>query len=257
MGFPIRSTGKAVILLASVVTASQTTTLAAQQPVRWSVNQRASLAWYQINPHYNHLWATTCPEDPAWQPGEGRSEGFYVDYLRRRPTRETDDIETRIPLYPRKTVRSVCRQAVSGEFTATDTVTFRDLKGTVSIVSDSLVSGLNIRDNYARRVIFNSSRFPEIKYTIESISESTGRDTITATAQGKLLLHGVERPLPAKLKIWSEPGGRRVQARVDIPAKDLTKIYQMSELALGMGVGLGRWRTIHTGVDAVLLIQKP
>src|SRR5262245_62263125 len=133
-----RASGKAAIFAAGAATLICAGALSAQQAVTWTVSSRTSLAWWQINPHYNHLWATTCPDDPSWQPGEGRSEGFYVDYLRRRPASEVDDTETRVPLYPRKTVRSLCRQAVRGEFTASDTVTFKDLKGTLSIIADSL-----------------------------------------------------------------------------------------------------------------------
>ena len=51
----------------------------AQAQSRWTADKRASLAWWQINPHLNHLWATTCPEEPSWRPGEGRSGGWVID----------------------------------------------------------------------------------------------------------------------------------------------------------------------------------
>jgi len=51
----------ALLLLAAAPLAAQT---------RWVIDRKTSLAWWQMDPHYEHLWATTCPADPSWQPGE-------------------------------------------------------------------------------------------------------------------------------------------------------------------------------------------
>ena len=48
----------------------------------------ASLVWWQVDPHYNHLWSTTCPNDPSWQPGEGRDAGWQVNYKTRPVLRD-------------------------------------------------------------------------------------------------------------------------------------------------------------------------
>src|SRR5882672_8525183 len=45
---------------------------AAHAQMRWVVDSRSSLAWWQVSPNLNHLWATTCPGDSSWRPGEGR-----------------------------------------------------------------------------------------------------------------------------------------------------------------------------------------
>ena len=38
----------------------------------------------------------------------------------------------------------------------------------------------------------------------------------------------------------------------DLLAHDLVDEYKMSKMALGMGVTLGRWKTVHMGVDVLL-----
>src|SRR5437879_2832266 len=56
-----------------------TVAAAAQAQTRWTVDSRSSLAWWQMSPNLNHLWATTCPEEPSWRPGENRSGGWHID----------------------------------------------------------------------------------------------------------------------------------------------------------------------------------
>src|SRR2546425_12029730 len=46
---------------------------------RWVVEPTTSLAWWQMVPHLHHLWATTCPGEPSWRPGEGRSSGWAIN----------------------------------------------------------------------------------------------------------------------------------------------------------------------------------
>ena len=36
-------------------------TVGAQAQVVWVADPKSSLAWWQVSPHYNQLWATTCP----------------------------------------------------------------------------------------------------------------------------------------------------------------------------------------------------
>ena len=103
----------------------------AQGPGRWTVDAKWSLAWWQVDPHLNHLWATTCPAEPSWQPGEGRSTGWSV--------RTGPDIKTysfaavsdtiHVPLYPRRTARPICKEAVQGHLVVSDSVTGRGASG--------------------------------------------------------------------------------------------------------------------------------
>src|SRR6266566_3546424 len=95
---------------------------------RWTTDPKGSLAWWQVDPHMNHLWGTTCPGEPSWQAGEGRSAGWgatgptasYIPGVYKSDT-------THIPLYPRHRVRFVCpADAVQGTIVVADTVQWRN-----------------------------------------------------------------------------------------------------------------------------------
>src|SRR5688572_32909464 len=63
----------------SAVTLMATGSVDAQSVARasnWVVEPTSSSAWWQMNPHFGHLWATTCPADPNWSAGEGNSGGY-------------------------------------------------------------------------------------------------------------------------------------------------------------------------------------
>jgi hypothetical protein len=232
------------------------TTAAATQTVRYSAEPRASLAWWQVDPHYGHLWATTCPSDPNWQPGEGRSPQYYVDYIRRPEIHESGRRDSRIPLYPRKRVRYVCRPAVFAVVELSDTSALKLASAQVTVLADSLVTGLDMRDTYARRMVLNTREYPAIRFNVDSLTAITPGDTLRATAVGTFELRGVSQPLKSPVKAWREGGGIRVQSHFTIPAKSLIDVYGMSAIALGMGVRMGQWENVHMGVD-MLLIRGP
>lgn len=228
-------------------------TSANAQTERYTVDSRASLAWWQVNPHFNHLWATTCPSDPSWQPGEGRSPGYYVDYLTRHDAYDTG-ADNRIPLYPRKRIRYVCRQAVHGQFDVADLQNWHLNGGSISVLADSLVTGLDLRDTFARRSVLNTDQFPSIRFTIDSLTNKQTRgDTLTANAVGTFELRGVRKVVSMPLRAWPEGGGIRVQSHFEIPAKTLASDWGMSKRALGLGVAQSIWREVHMGVDVLLV----
>lgn len=229
-----------------------TSLLQAQHP-RMRVEGKTSLAWWQIDPHYEHLWSTTCPADPSWQPGEGRDPGLYTDYGSRPQTIAADRSDKRIPLFPRYRVRPICRQAVSGELTIADPVGLRGVRGTVTVLADSLTTGLTMRDVYERRAVFETPRHPEITFTIDSLTDVQRGDTIRAVAVGMLSIRGIAAPVRAPLIATRDPAGLRVRTQFFIPAPALIDIYHMSKVALSMGVIMKRWKTIHMGVDLILL----
>ena len=238
-----------VALLASVAPPA----VQAQTAVtRLVVERKTSLAWWQINPHYEHLWATTCPADPSWQPGEGRDPGQYTDYGSRPVTMAAGRLETRIPLFPRFRVRPLCRQAVHGEIAVQDTVRWRGVKGRVIVIADSLFTGLEMRDKYERRAVLETGRYPELTFTIDSLVEVLPGDTMRAVAVGAFQAHGVTRPTRAAVTAWRDPAGFRVRAQFEFPASALTDEFGMDEWALSMGVGMKRWKTVHVGVDVIL-----
>lgn len=220
--------------------------------VEFRVEAETSLAWWQIDPNYGHLWATTCPADPSWQAGEGRSGSAPIDVSTRKSTVATAYHDERVPLYPRGAVHPVCRVAVRGELVTTDSVTFRDLRGVIAISVDSLFNGLEIRDRYARNAVFETRKYPEVLFQLDSLVSVTPGDTVTAVAAGHFELRGVRQAMRVPVRAWREDGRLRAQAQVRIPARALTKEYGMSRLALGMGVVMGRWETVFAGVDVML-----
>lgn len=225
------------------------------QQGRYTIDPRASLAWWEVNPNLSHLWATTCPEDPSWQPGEGRSIGYAVDYLRRNaasPTKMSDT--TKIPLYPRRVVRSLCSPAMSGEITVGDSATLRGVRGEFLIRSEFLKTGLDVRDSYARHAIYETERYPTVRFQIDSAMNVRrgARDSIYADVVGALELRGVRTPMVIPVRVTPVGGGIRVQGKVRVPANDLVAKYGVSAYALGMSVGLHVWKDLFMGVDVVL-----
>ena len=78
------------------------------QSVKYKLDERASLAWWQMSPHLSHLWATTCPQETSWQPGDERSAGWIVDESRMPKTGHSNTIDTvHVPLYPRPVAQAV------------------------------------------------------------------------------------------------------------------------------------------------------
>jgi hypothetical protein len=226
-------------------------TLAAQSQ-RFVVQPTTSLAWWQIDPHYEHLWATTCPADPSWQPGEGRDPGLYTDYSTRPNTVPAAHRETRIPLFPRYRVRPVCRQAVHGTLTVDDTARLDGVRGLIVVNPDSLFTGLEIRDAYARKAILETARYPEIRFRIDSVVDVVRDDSVRAIAVGVFESHGGAIPVRAPLVALRDPAGLRVRAQFAVPARALIDDLGMSTWALGMGVAMKRWKVLYMGVDVIL-----
>jgi len=210
-----------------------------------------------INPHYNHLWATTCPNDPSWQPGEGRDEGWEVDYSTRPVLRDADHNDPRVPLFPCKRVRPLCAQAVSGQLVVQDSLRSIGASATVAVMLDSLVTGYRLRDAYARRAVLETKQHPVFELKVDSLTGVRGTDTIQASVEGTLRLRGVTRPVRFPVVGWREAGGLRVQGQLSFPAHELVDTYGMSSWALGLGVALRRWRTVHVGADLLLRRGAP
>lgn len=232
------------------------TSAAAQN--RWRVDPRASLAWWQVNPHLNHLWATTCPEDPAWRPGEGRSSGWVIGEGLKPPKHGYAAVSdtTIVPLYPRKEVSPLCTEAVEGEITVADTARWLGVSGQVTVSGDALITGEERRDAYTRQAILQTERYPQIRFIIDSVVNVTHEaDTVRGTAVGKFNLHGVTRPMTAGVRAWPTAGGLRVLAKFHVPAMDLTQVYGLSRFALGLGVTTRIWHHLFMGVDVVLRPQ--
>jgi hypothetical protein len=218
-----------------------------------SVDPKTSLAWWQINPHLGHLWATTCPQDPSWQPGESRGAGFVLDRSKRKevPIIQVDD--PRIPVYPRDgSVTPVCTEAVSGGIVATDTIRWTGVRGTIAIRTEYFFNGMPMRDLYARKAVYKTSQYPEVKFYIDSLVNVRRGDTLHANAVGTFEFRGVRTPMSVPVVAWHEAGGLRVQGKFAIPAPELVSIYGVSKFALGLSLGTHIWKTLHLGFDVVL-----
>ncbi len=221
---------------------------------RWVIDPKASLAWWQILPHLEHLFATTCPQDPSWIPGWGRSggSGWHLDVtvLKVPPVWDT----VHIPIFRRRAVRPICTPAVQGELVAPDTISWRGVRGRVVVQAKELITGQRMRDAFARDFVLEIKEYPEIRFTFDSIVDVTrGRgDTLRARAVGTLLVHGVGKPINAAFTAWREAGGIRVLTRFHLPAPALTDEFHMSKYALGLGVRMGVWKEIWMGADLVL-----
>ena len=67
----------------------------------WVIDDRSSLAWWQINPHLGDLWGTTCPQESSWHAGREQ------DPYKRTTTAYAAVLDTVIPLYPRPVAQAV------------------------------------------------------------------------------------------------------------------------------------------------------
>jgi polyisoprenoid-binding protein YceI len=222
---------------------------------RWTVDPRSSLAWWQMSPNLNHLWATTCPEEPSWRPGEGRSAGWSpARGLRKSKTAYAAIPDTvNVPLYPRYDALPICTEAVRGEVVIADTVRWRGVRGQVSVRGGALVTGHEERDEFARRAILQTTTHPEIRFTVDSVVDVTERlDTIFGTAVGTFKLRDVVKPMTAAVRAWPEAGGLRVMAKFNVYAASLVSEYGLSSYALGLGVGTRIWQDLFMGVDLLL-----
>jgi hypothetical protein len=220
----------------------------------YKANGRESLAWWQLNPHLNHLWATTCMEDPAWRPGEGVSVGQAAAYVRSLQKRfgYAAIMDTIIPLYPRRRVRAVCTDAVQADLTVGDTVHWTNVKGKIAIAADQVQTGLKMRDVFLQGLL-ETSRYRDITFQIDSVVNVQPGDTVKAVAVGVLNIHGVNQNMRIPIKAFHEADGLRVMGQAMVPAEAMTDVYGLSKMKLGLGVGLNLWKELHMGVDVVLV----
>jgi polyisoprenoid-binding protein YceI len=228
-----------------------------QAQTRWVVDPKASLAWWQIDPNMAHLWATTCPQEPSWRPGEGRSGGWTTEEAMNAKTlahgfNQTSDT-VHVPLYPRRRVRFVCSEAIHGQLLLPDTLRLRGAHGQIVIDAKQIVTGEGMRDVYQRNAILGVSVYPDIKFTLDSVVDLSRRgDTLRGTAVGTWELRNVTRPVSANFKAYPEAGGTRVLAKFGIPVKRLVTDYGVWKRNLGLGVMMDIWKTLFMGVDLLV-----
>jgi YceI-like protein len=224
--------------------------------VKFTIDPKSSLAWWQIVPHLGHLWATTCPQDPSWLPGEGRQWGPGGFDVARATQFTEDSSKVPLPLFPRYRVRSVCAEAVHGELVVPDSVTWKGAHGKVVVNAAALTQASALRDAFAHNVVLDVDEHPQIVLTIDSVvavmPSGPSRDTVRAVAVGILSLHGVDAPLRVPVVAWHDGGGLRVEGRWSIVPSELTEKYQVPKVALSLGVGTHIWKALWVGTDLVM-----
>ena len=237
--------------LAVALLGSLSAVAAAPAQTRWTVDSKSSLAWWQMSPHLNHLWATTCPGDPSWLPGEGRGAGWAAASAPTKTREAAIEDTVNVPLHPRVTARPICPVAVRGELVVPDTVHWKGVRGAIMVQGDALITGLELRDVVMQRTL-ETTRYPEIRFTLDSLVGVTRQaDTLRGTAVGVVLLHGHEKPARAAFQAWPVAGGKRVLAKIRVPAASLVNEFGMSRMALDLGVGTAIWKDLFMGVDLV------
>lgn len=216
----------------------------------WTIDPERSLAWWQMDPNLGHLWASTCPDDPSWQAGEGRSPGFNYRVDPKIPQRRRVH-NAKIPQWPRDTVRPVCRRAVEGRVAVEDAASWHGVQGTVLVAADSLTMGSHTRDRFMKKTLHTDSH-PMLRFILDSLVRVEAGDTIRAVAVGTLEVNGATETVVAPVIAWREDGGLRVLAQFGVAARRMWDGYGLSRIALGLGVGLRIWNTLHMGVDLLL-----
>lgn len=223
---------------------------------RWVIDTASSLAWWQMSPNLNHLWATTCPADPSWRPGEGRSSGWTMTMPSRSTTGFSEEEDTvHVPLYPRRKVRHLCGEAVRGEVVV-DTARWGRGRGTIAVRSDALVGGEAMRDVLMHQVL-ESARYPDIVFTLDSLVNLTRQgDTVVGSAMGTLTLRDQHRPITAAIKVFPDSGNERVLAKWHVPAAALRELTpSLEHLSLGLNVHI--WKEFFMGADLVFRPAGP
>lgn len=225
---------------------------AAPAQTRWVVDSKSSLAWWQVSPHLNHLWATTCPGDSSWRPGEGRSSGWYINPKLKSPHTGYANVDdtVHVPMYPRTVVYPLCVEAVKGEVTTPDTVHLRGVHGKVTVLGDALVTGEMMRDVLAHQVM-QTSQYPDIGFTVDSLTDVVQKgDTTKATAVGTLIFRMNPYPMTAQVKVFHDAGGMRVLVKMHRKAHDLLD-WTPKLHYLGLGVNTNIWHDFFMGADIV------
>jgi len=231
----------------------------AQAQVRWVVDAKGSLAWWQVDPHMNHLWATTCPQEPTWKVGEGHSTGWTnqgaVEAAGESFANVSDTIH--VPRYPRPRIRAFCNEALRGQIVLPDTVGWRGAHGEIVVKADRIFTGMRERDAYMHNAVLSVLSYPELKFVLDSLVDMRrSGDTLWGTAMGVFYLRDKSQAVSAAVQAYPISAGIRVFGKFRLPVMDLIKNYGVSRRAMGLGIVLNIWKTMFIGVDMLVRPEK-
>ncbi len=250
MMFPARSlpslTVLALVFEAAAAPASAQT--------KFKVDSKTSLAFWQMSPNYDHLWATTCPGDPDWRPGDSRSGGWTINPKLKLPSTGFADIEdtVHVPLFPRHVVAPVCVEAVRGEIDVADTVHWQGVHGLVAVQSDALISGSEMNDVLMHRLM-GSTQYAEVIFTLDSLIDvKTNGDTVSGRAIGTIKIMNYVAPVNAVVEAFHDSAGMRVLTKWVVAISELDKMTP-SLKTYAMGIQANLWKHFIMGADLVLV----
>jgi YceI-like domain len=207
----------------------------------WKVDTSRSRAWYLIQPHYGHLYASTCRYD--YELGSQNLKGSSPNGLHSGP-------DPRKGLSPAGTGQS-CANAIVGEISAENPNTWTKARASIVVSLDSLVGPSASRDHHLKTQILHTEKQPVAKFVFDSLVKMVPGDTVTAVVAGTMELNGVPKSVLAPAKIWFEPDGSlRVNAEVGLHPRALVNDYKFERRWIGLGWFM--WTTLTFGVDLLL-----
>jgi hypothetical protein len=203
----------------------------AQNPQRtWKVDPGRSRAWYLIQPHYGHLFASTCRYD--YDQGSVNLKGSSPNGLHSGPGR-------------------LCANAILGEITAENPTTWLKARAAIVVILDSLVGPSPSRDHHLKTQILHTEKQPVAKFVFDSLVKMVPGDTVKAVVAGTVELNGVPKPVLAPATIWFQADGSlRVNAEVGLHPRAPVNDYQFKRQWIGLGWFM--WNTLTFGVDLLL-----
>jgi hypothetical protein len=208
------------------------------RPNRWAADAAVSRAWYLIRPHYGHLYGSTCRADYE----EGAADlGGKVEF----GIHSGGD--------PRHGLKQpgaghACSPAIQAELVASDTVHWSDLKATVVVRVDHIVGPSKRRDDHMKDQIMRTHQHPEVRFTLDSLTDVQAGDTVRAIAVGTFELYGTARPISAPVLAWLDSSGDLLlNAEYTMPPRALVTDYGVSRVWIGLGWYM--WKTLTVGVD--------
>ncbi len=100
---------------------------------------------------------------------------------------------------------------------------------------ESLDTGIGLRNRHMREDYLETDKFPYAIYTARLTEVKRLSDTLlTATAEGKIRIHGEEKPLQVTASLVPEANGYRVRCNFEVNLKDFKiKIPKFMFLKIG------------------------
>jgi polyisoprenoid-binding protein YceI len=105
------------------------------------------------------------------------------------------------------------------------TVTDHSVSGSLAVDLASLETGISLRDRHLKEEYLQVDRYPQARLTLSRLDvhlvpEGATFGAVTVPFEGKLLLHGVEKPVSGQAKVSRSDSHITVNAQFSINLKD-------------------------------------